>query len=74
MGPAVRATIKAAGARLLFLPPYSPDFSPIEMAFPKPKAAERTIEELWSAIGGLVGTVTPDERANFFATAGYEPD
>ena len=78
-GPAVRAAIEAAGARLLFLPPYSPDFNPIEMAFSKlkallRKAAERTVEGLWSAIGGLVDTVTPDECANFFAAAGYEPD
>jgi len=50
--PAVRAAIEAAGARLLFLPPYSPDFNPIEMAFSKlkahlRKAAERTIHGLW---------------------------
>ena len=38
------------------------------------KAAERTVEGLWSAIGRLVDTVTPDERNNFFAAAGYEPD
>lgn len=78
-GPAVRAAIAAAGARLLFLPPYSPDFNPIEMAFSKlkallRKAAERTVEGLWSAIGRLVDTVTPGECANFFAAAGYEPD
>ena len=78
-GPAVRAAIEAAGARLLFLPPYSPDFNPIEMAFSKlkallRKAAERTVEGLWSAIGHLVDTVTPDECTNFFAAAGYEPD
>ena len=78
-GPDVRAAIEATGARLLFLPPYSPDFNPIEMAFSKlkallRKAAERTIEGLWSAIGRLVDTVTPTECANFFAAAGYEPD
>ena len=78
-GPAVRAAIEAAGARLLFLPPYSPDFNPIEMAFSKlkallRKAAERTVEGLWSTIGRLVDTVTPHECANFFAAAGYEPD
>ncbi len=75
-GPAVRAAIAAAGARLLFLTPYSPDFNPIEMAFSKlkallRKAAERTVEGLWSAIGRLVDTVTPGECANFFAAAGY---
>ncbi|MDN3575090.1 IS630 family transposase, partial [Methylobacterium longum] len=65
-GPAVRAAIEAVGARLLFLPPYSPDFNPIEMAFSKlkallRKAAERTIEGLWAAIGRLVDAITPDE-------------
>jgi transposase len=78
-GPAVQAAIEAAGTRLLFLPPDSPDFNPIEMAFAKLKAllckaAERTVEGLWSAIGRLVDTVTPNECANFFAAAGYEPD
>ena len=78
-GPAVRAAIEAVGARLLFLPPYSPDFNPIEMAFSKlkallRKAAERTVEGLWTAIGSLVDDFTPDECANFFAAAGYEPD
>ncbi|XYD06907.1 IS630 family transposase [Methylobacterium sp. NMS12] len=78
-GPAVRAAIEAAGARLLFLPPYSPDFNPIEMAFSKlkallRKAAERTVEGLWTAIGQLIDTITPDECANFFRAAGYEPD
>ena len=78
-GSAVRAAIEAAGARLLFLPPYSPDFNPIERAFSKlkaglRKATERTVEGLWSAIGRLIDTVTPNECANFFAAAGYEPD
>ncbi|ACA21142.1 transposase and inactivated derivatives-like protein [Methylobacterium sp. 4-46] len=78
-GPAVRAAVEAAGARLLFLPPYSPEFNPIEMAFSKlkallRKAAERTVEGLWSAIGRLVDTITPDACANFFAAAGYDPD
>lgn len=78
-GPAVRAAIEAAGARLLFLPLYSPDFNPIEMAFSKlkallRKAAERTREGLWTAIGRLIDAITPDECANFFAAAGYEPD
>ncbi len=76
---AVRAAIEAAGTRLLFHPPYSPGFNPIQMAFSKfkallRKAAERTVEGLWSAIGRLIGTVTRDECANFFAAAGYEPD
>lgn len=76
---AARQLIEAAGAELRFLPPYSPDFNPIEMAFSKlkallRKAAERTVEGLWSAIGRLVGLITPDETANFFTAAGYEPE
>jgi len=78
-GPRVREMIEAAGATLLYLPPYSPDFNPIEMAFSKlkallRKAAERTIPALWDAIGRLIDLVTPQEAANFFAAAGYEPD
>ena len=78
-GSAVQAAIEAAGARLLYLPSYSPDFNPIEMAFSKlkallRKAAKRTVEEMWSAIGRLVDAVSPTEAANFFAATGYEPD
>ena len=78
-GPAVRTAIEAAGARLLHLPSYSPDFNPIEMAFAKLKAllrktAARTVKALWTAIGRLIDAVTPDECANFFKAAGYEPD
>ena len=78
-GSAVRDAIEAAGARLLFLPPYSPDFNPIEMAFSKlkallRKAAERTVAGLWDTIGRLIDTITPDECAHFFAAAGYDPD
>jgi transposase len=78
-GPRVKEMIEAAGARLLYLPPYSPDFNPIEMAFSKlkallRKAAERTIPALWDAIGRLIDLVTPQEAANFFTAAGYEPD
>lgn len=77
--PAVRELIEAAGAKLMFLPPYSPDFNPIEMAFAKlkallRKAAERTIEALWSRIGNLVDVFTPQECANYFATCGYDAD
>jgi len=76
---AARKLIEAAGAELRFLPPYSPDFNPIEMAFSKlkallRKAAERTVEGLWDAIGRLVDLITPDESANFFTAAGYEPE
>jgi transposase len=78
-GPGIRASIEAAGARLLYLPPYSPDFNPIENAFSKlkallRKAAERTIERLWTAIGELLVEFTPTQCANFFANAGYDPD
>ncbi len=78
-GPRTRALIEAAGASLLYLPPYSPDFNPIENAFAKlkallRKAAERTIEGLWSVIGRIVETFTPGECANYFTAAGYDPD
>jgi transposase len=78
-GAGVRAAIEAAGARLLYLPPYSPDFNPIENAFSKlkallRKAAERTIDGLWNRIGALLPAFTPHECANFFAAAGYEPE
>ena len=77
-GPSVRDTIEAAGATLLYLPPYSPDFNPIENAFTKlkallRKAAERTVEGLWAAIGNFIDRFPPQECANFFAAAGYEP-
>lgn len=77
--PAVRELIEAAGATMMFLPPYSPDFNPIEMAFAKlkallRKAAERTIEGLWSRIGNLVDVFTPQECANYFAKCGYDAD
>jgi transposase len=75
-GAAVRAAIEARGACLLYLPPYSPDFNPIEMVFAKlkailRKAAARTREDLWEAVAGALHTVTPQECANFFAHAGY---
>lgn len=75
----VRAAIEASGASLLYLPPYSPDFNPIENAFAKLKAAlrresARTIDALWSAIGQVIDTFTPTECANYFAAAGYDPN
>ncbi len=78
-GARVRTSIEAAGARLLYLPPYSPDFNPIENAFSKlkallRKAAERTVERLWAAIGELLIDFIPKQCANFFANAGYDPD
>jgi transposase len=76
-GPRVRALIEAAGASLLYLPPYSPDFNPIENAFAKlkallRKAAERTVKGLWSAIGRLLEAFIPQECANYLAAAGYD--
>jgi transposase len=76
-GPRVREMIEAAGAALLYLPPYSPDFNPIENAFAKLKAhlrraAERTVDGLWSAIGRIIDTFTPAECRNYFAAAGYD--
>jgi transposase len=75
-GKAVRQAIQKAGAKLLFLPPYSPDFNPIEQAFSKIKhwmrcAQKRTIEDVSDHIGGLVATVTPEECQNFFENNGY---
>jgi transposase len=70
---------EAAGASLLYLPPYSPDFNPIENAFSKLKAllrakAKRTISALWDAIGPILDLFTPAECANYFKAAGYDPD
>jgi transposase len=78
-GPKVRELIEAAGARLLYLPPYSPDFNPIENAFAKlkallRKAAKRTLEGLWASIGELLTAFKPDECRNYFAAAGYDAD
>jgi transposase len=75
--PNVRTSIEAAGGHLLYLPPYSPDFNPIEKAFSKlkallRKASERTVEGLWNAIGRLLSDFTPKECANFFKAAGYD--
>ena len=75
----VRDAIEAAGARLLYLPPYSPDSNPIEKAFAKLKAvlrakAERTIKALWDALATVLEQFSPVECANYFKAAGYEPD
>ena len=74
----VRTAIEAAGASLRYLPPYSPDFNPIEQAFSKLKAllrktAARTIPDLWAAIADALSAVSPRECANYFHAAGYEP-
>ena len=75
-GTAVRQLIRAAGAKLLFLPKYSPDLNPIEQVFAKlkhllRKAAARTLETVCAAIGQLLGAFTPQECANYFKNAGY---
>jgi transposase len=76
-GPRVREMIESVGARLEYLPPYSPDFNPIENAFSKlkallRKAAERSIGGLWTTIGRLLNLFTPTECQNDFAAAGYD--
>jgi putative transposase len=75
-GKAVRKAVKAAGARLLFLPKYSPDLNPIEQAFAKlkghvRKAAPRTLEALSDAIAKALAQISPDECANYLKNAGY---
>jgi len=73
---AIRDAILAAGARLAFLPPYSPDFNPIEQLFAKlkallRKAAERSVDALWNRIASLLGAFPPEECSNYFRNAGY---
>lgn len=74
--PAVRKAIRAAGAKLFFLPPYSPDLNPIEQVFSKlkallRKAAERTVQATWRRIGDLLAEFRPAECANYFRNSGY---
>lgn len=73
---AVRQAIRAAGARVFFLPKYSPDLNPIEMLFAKikhwlRKAAARTADTLCEAVANTLHTVTPNECPNYFEEAGY---
>ena len=75
-GKAVRRAIRTAGAKLFFLPPYSPDLNPIEQVFAKlktllRKAAERTVEATWQRIGAILRCFTPAECANYIRNAGY---
>jgi len=75
-GKAVRQAIRTAGAKLFFLPPYSPDLNPIEQVFAKlkallRKAAERSVEATWKRIGALLNSFTPQECANYLVNAGY---
>jgi transposase len=72
----VREAIEAAGCTLAYLPPYSPDFNPIELLFSKLKSllrkhAERTIDSLWARLGQLVTEFTPDECRRYFQHCGY---
>jgi transposase len=72
----VREAIEAAGGRLLYLPPYSPDLNPIENAFSKLRrllrtAAERTVEGLWRRIGRVLDEFRPDERRAYLRHCGY---
>ena len=81
-GTAIREAIERCGARLVFLPPYGPDFNPIEMAFAKLKAmlrtrAERTVDALWDATGELIDAFNPTNAPTTSpppATNGNEPD
>ena len=78
-GREVRPAIEAAGATLRYLPPYSPDFNPIENAFSKfksylRKAAARTVDTLKSAIRDALDAFPPQDCASYFAAAGYEPN
>ena len=73
---ALRRIIRGAGARLWYLPPYSPDLNPIEQAFAKIKhwmrvAQKRTLEDTWRHLGHLVTTIQPRECTNYFENAGY---
>jgi len=72
----VREAIEAVGARLVYLPPYSPDFNPIEQAFAKLKwlvrsAKERTVDGLWNLLGRLVDSFSPTECRNYLRHSGY---
>jgi transposase len=73
---AIRRAIRAVGAKLLFLPPYSPDLNPIEQVFAKlktllRKAGERTVEATWRTIGDLLDRFAPQECSNYICNAGY---
>ena len=76
-GKAIRQAIRSAGAKLFFLPKYSPDLNPIEQVFAKlkhllRKAAARTFDTVCSAIGQLLDAFTPQECRNYFKNAGYD--
>jgi len=73
----VKELIESAGAEVLYLPPYSPDFNPIELVFSKlktlvRKSKVRKVEELWKKLGELCDVFTPKECKNYFKHAGYK--
>jgi len=77
-GQAVRRALRSVGAKLLFLPPYSPDLNPIEQGFAKlktllRKADERTVDATWRRIGSLLDAFPPHECANYLRNSGYAP-
>jgi len=72
----VRSAIEATGAAIRYLPPYSPDFNPIEKLFAKlktllRKAAPRTVDSLWKTIGRIIDCISPEECVNYFSSSGY---
>lgn len=72
----IREAIEAAGAKLCYLPPYSPDLNPIEQFFAKfkaliRKAAARTVETLWAAVADVLAVIEPNECRNYLENAGY---
>ena len=76
--PVAEKAIRDKGAQVLFLPPYSPDLNPIEMAFAKFKellrqAQARTVDALWDLIGRTLSLFTPEECANYVRHCGYNP-
>jgi transposase len=73
----VAEAVRRAGARVAYLPPYSPDLNPIELAFSKLKAElrrreERTVDRLWNALGQSLDWFTPAECGHYFRHAGYK--
>jgi transposase len=78
-GKVVRQLIRSAGAKLFFLPKYSPDLNPIEQVFAKlkhllRKAAARTVDTVCTAIGEVLDAFTPEECANYLKNSGYRPN
>ena len=78
-GPKAAQMLREVGAWFLFLPPYSPDLNPIEMAFSKlkaliRKAAARTYDDLWRAVGNVCDLFSETECKNYFTAAGYGGD